>query len=59
MDEPEAPLSFTSTLSLVATLHELQTAPALRPVDWSALELVMHWREFLRQPDSYLRHLLD
>jgi predicted ATPase len=28
MDEPEAPLSFTSTLSLVVTLHDLASSGA-------------------------------
>src|SRR5262249_42104138 len=26
---------------------------------WESLELVHHWRRYLENPDSYLRHLLD
>jgi predicted ATPase len=29
----------------------------LRETRWEDLELVTHWREFLRTPDAYLRHL--
>jgi len=85
MDEPDAPLSFTSCLGLVALLHELSQAGSqavvathsplvaavpgasilelgawgLRAVRWDELDIVRHWREFLRRPDSYFRHLLD
>jgi len=30
----------------------------LRPADWDSLELVIRWQGFLRQPGSFLRHLL-
>jgi predicted ATPase len=85
LDEPDAPLSFTSCLGLVALLDELSQAGSqavvathsplvaavpgarilelgdwgLRAVGWDELDIVGHWREFLREPDSYFRHLLD
>jgi predicted ATPase len=85
MDEPDAPLSFTASLGLVALLHDLSLAgsqavvathsPVLaavpgasilelgewgfRPARWDELDIVGHWREFLREPDSYFRHLLE
>jgi predicted ATPase len=31
----------------------------IRPASWNQLELVAEWREFLREPQSFLRHLLD
>jgi len=31
----------------------------MRPASWGELELVAEWREFLREPQSFLRHLLD
>jgi predicted ATPase len=31
----------------------------LRPVAWSDLELVDHWRRFLNRPDAYLRHIIE
>jgi predicted ATPase len=85
MDEPDAPLSFVSTLSLVALLHDLAAAGGhvivathspivaavpgatilelgpwgIRPAArWEDLELVASWRQFLSQPESFLRHLL-
>jgi predicted ATPase len=83
LDEPEAALSFTSCLRLLAILDLVTEqgsqvimathSPVLaampgatilefddrgfRPVAWDDLELVAHWRTFLDQPDSYLRHL--
>jgi predicted ATPase len=85
MDEPDAPLSFTACLGLVALLHDLVRAGAqavvathspmvaavpgarvlelgewgMRPVAWDELDIVGHWRRFLREPDSYFRHWLD
>jgi predicted ATPase len=85
LDEPDAPLSFVSSLSLVALLHDLGQAGAqvvvathspvvsavpgarilelgpwgIRPSRWEELELVASWRQFLDQPQSYLRHLVD
>jgi predicted ATPase len=85
MDEPDAPLSFTSALSLVALLYQLSRAGSqavvathsplvaavpgasilelgawgFRAAAWDELDIVRHWREFLREPDSYFRHLLD
>jgi predicted ATPase len=85
MDEPDAPLSFVSCLSLVALLHDLAAAGGqiivathspilaavpgarilelgdwgIRPARWDELELVASWRQFLGQPRSFLRHLLD
>jgi predicted ATPase len=85
MDEPDAPLSFVSGLSLVALLHDLAAAGGqvivathspivasvpgarilelgpwgIRPARWEELELVAAWRQFLNQPQSFLRHLLD
>jgi len=85
MDEPDAPLSFTACLALVALLHDLVRAGAqavvathspmvaavpgasllelgewgMRPVAWDELDIVGHWRRFLREPDSYFRHWLD
>jgi Helix-turn-helix domain len=31
----------------------------MRPVRWDELDIVGHWRRFLREPDSYFRHWLD
>jgi predicted ATPase len=85
MDEPDAPLSFVSCLSLVALLHDLAEEGAqilvathspivaavpgatilelgdwgMRPAEWSDLELVAEWREFLREPDAFFLHLFD
>ena len=82
MDEPDAPLSFTACLGLVALLHDLARAGAqavvathspmiaavpgasllelggwgMRAVGWDELDIVGHWRRFLREPDSYFRH---
>ena len=85
MDEPDAPLSFTACLGLVALLHDLVGAGTqavvathspmvaavpgasilelgewgMRPARWDELDIVGHWRRFLREPDSYFRHWLD
>jgi predicted ATPase len=85
MDEPDAPLSFTACLSLVALLHDLAQAGSqavvathsplvaavpgatilelgewgMRAARWDELDIVDHWRQFLREPDLYFRHLLD
>jgi predicted ATPase len=85
MDEPDAPLSFTACLGLVALLHDLTRTGAqavvathspmiaavpgarllelggwgMRAVSWDELDIVSHWRRFLREPDSYFRHWLD
>lgn len=84
MDEPEAALSFTSCLRLVALMHDLGQFGAqvvcathspvlaatpgadvievgdhgLRRTAWEDLEVVDHWRRYLDNPDSYLRHLI-
>jgi predicted ATPase len=29
----------------------------IRPAQWDELELVANWRQFLSQPQSFLRHL--
>jgi predicted ATPase len=84
MDEPDAPLSFTSCLGLAALLHDLAQAGSqlivathspilaavpgasilelgpwgLRPAAWADLDLVAAWREFLREPGAFFRHLL-
>jgi predicted ATPase len=42
MDEPDAPLSFTASLGLAALLHDL----------------VVYWRQFLNNPQSFFPHLL-
>jgi predicted ATPase len=83
LDEPDAALSFTGTLSLVATLGDLVAGGAqvliathspvlaalpgarllevgdwgLREVEWSALELTANWRDFLQDPQAFLRYL--
>jgi predicted ATPase len=83
LDEPEAALSFSSTLGLVATLQRvvarggqvlcathspvlaampgariLEAGPwGLREAAWEDLDLVDHWRRYLAEPWSYLRHL--
>jgi predicted ATPase len=31
----------------------------LRPARWESLELVEHWRRFLDDPETYLRHVLE
>src|SRR5215469_11653035 len=85
MDEPDAPLSFTACLGLVALLDDLARAGAqavvathspmiaavpgarllelgpwgMRAVGWDELDIVGHWRRFLREPDSYFKHWLD
>lgn len=85
MDEPEAALSFTSCLRLVALMHELGRSGAqivcathspilastpgadivevgdhgMRRTTWAELELVDHWRRYLSNPESYLRHLIE
>jgi predicted ATPase len=85
LDEPEAALSFSSTLGLVAALQRvvgrggqvlcathspvlaampgariLEAGPwGLRETAWQDLELVDHWRRYLAEPGSYLRHLED
>ena len=86
MDEPESALSFTSTLVLIARLHDLAArgaqvivathSPLLvalpganivaldtkglhHVADWRDLDLVQHWRAYLADPTSYLRHILD
>jgi len=85
MDEPDAPLSFTACLGLIALLHDLARAGSqavvathsplvaavpgarilelghwgIRVARWDELDIVRHWRQFLREPDSYFRHLLD
>jgi predicted ATPase len=85
MDEPDAPLSFVSSLSLIALLHDLGAAGGqvivathspviaavpgarilelgawgMRPSQWQDLELVASWRQFLGQPQTFLRRLLD
>ncbi|SOE00994.1 AAA family ATPase [Blastococcus haudaquaticus] len=83
LDEPDAALSFTGTLSLVATLGDLVRSGAqvvvathspvlaalpgarllevgpwgLREAEWADLELTASWRQFLGDPQSFLRHL--
>ena len=83
LDEPDAALSFTGTLSLIAALGDLVRAGAqvvvathspvlaalpgarvlevgpwgLRDAEWADLELTASWRQFLGDPQSFLRHL--
>jgi predicted ATPase len=83
MDEPEAALSFSSCLRLVALMHQLGRTGAqivcathspilaatpgaeiievgehgVRRADWDQLDLVAHWRRYLADPRSYLRHI--
>jgi len=83
LDEPDAALSFTGTLSLVVHLRELLTGGAqvviathspvlaalpgarllevggwgLREAEWDELELTASWRQFLGDPQSFLRYL--
>jgi predicted ATPase len=83
MDEPDAPLSFTSSLGLAALLHDLAEAGGqaivathspvvaaipganllelgpwgIRPASWDDLSLVVSWRQFLRDPQAFFRHL--
>jgi predicted ATPase len=83
MDEPDAPLSFTASLGLVALLHDLADAGGqavvathspvvaatpgahllelgpwgIRPASWDDLSLVIEWRGFMRDPQTYFRHL--
>jgi predicted ATPase len=85
MDEPDAPLSFTSCLGLVALLHDLVMAGSqlvvathspvlaavpeanvlelgpwgIRPATWEDLNLVVSWRQFMRDPRAFLRHLIE
>ncbi|MBE1875462.1 AAA family ATPase [Myceligenerans pegani] len=84
MDEPEAALSFSSSLQLVAALHDSVqsgaqvicathspviaatpgadilelTEDGIRPSAWEDLDVVTHWRTYLNNPGSYLRHLV-
>jgi predicted ATPase len=83
MDEPDAPLSFTASLGLVALLHDLvdvgsqvvvathspivaavpgahllELGPwGIRPASWEDLGLVISWRQFMRDPQAFFRHL--
>jgi predicted ATPase len=83
MDEPDAPLSFTSSFGLAALLYDLAGtgsqivvathSPVLaavpgahlfelgswgiHPASWEDLDLVIAWRQFMRDPHSYFRHL--
>ncbi|WP_209305319.1 AAA family ATPase [Blastococcus sp. CT_GayMR20] len=83
LDEPDAALSFTGTLSLVVHLRELLSHGAqvliathspvlaalpgarllevgewgLREAEWEELELTASWRQFLGDPQSFLRYL--
>jgi predicted ATPase len=83
LDEPDAALSFTGTLSLVATLGDLVAGGAqvliathspvlaalpgarllevgdwgLRVAEWPDLELTANWRDFLQDPQAFLRYL--
>jgi predicted ATPase len=83
MDEPDAPLSFTSCLGLAALLHDLAEAGSqiavathspvlaaipgarllelgswgIRPASWEDLDVVIAWRQFMRDPQFFFRHL--
>jgi predicted ATPase len=83
LDEPDAALSFTATLSLVVQVAGLVAAGAqvvvathspvlaalpgarllevgswgLRETQWDDLELTASWRQFLGNPQSFLRRL--
>jgi predicted ATPase len=85
MDEPDAPLSFTTCLGLAALLHDLVTAGSqlvvathspvlaafpganvlelgpwgIRPATWEDLSLVVVWRQFMRDPQAFFRHLFE
>ena len=85
MDEPDAPLSFTSLLGLAALLHDLATAGSqlvvathspvlaavpganvlelgpwgIQPASWEDLSLVVAWRQFMRDPQAFFRHLFE
>jgi len=85
MDEPDAPLSFTSLLGLAALLHYLVGAGSqlvvathspvvaavpganllelgpwgIRPASWEDLSLVVAWRQFMRDPQGFFRHLFE
>lgn len=85
LDEPEAALSFSSCLSLMAVLSDVVarggqvicathspllsslpgaaifelTTAGLQRTEWSDLALVQHWRDYLAEPERYLRHLLS
>ena len=85
MDEPDAPLSFTASLGLVALLHDLVVTGSqvvvathspivaalpganllelgpwgVRHATWDDLGLVISWRQFMRDPQSFFRHLFD
>lgn len=70
LDEPEAALSLSSTLGLVATLQRVVAqrgqvlcathSPVLAVMPGAQdLQLVDHWRRYLGEPWAYLRHLQD
>jgi predicted ATPase len=85
MDEPDAPLSFTSLLGLAALLHDLAAtgsqlvvathspvlaavpganllelgAWGIQPASWEDLSLVVAWRQFMRDPQGFFRHLVE
>jgi predicted ATPase len=40
-----------------ATILELG-AHGIRPTQWSELDLVRHWRDYLGDPQAYLKRLL-
>jgi predicted ATPase len=85
MDEPEAALSFSSCLQLVAALDQLGkdggqvicathspvlcalpgaqilelTDEGIQPREWEDLTLVNHWRQFMSEPNSYIRYVVE
>jgi predicted ATPase len=65
LDEPEAALSFSSTLGLIGALGRIGATIleagdwGYRRTTWEELELVHHWRTYLEAPGRYLRHVLD
>jgi predicted ATPase len=84
LDEPEAALSFTACLSLIAAMDRVVmaggqvicathspllasmpgadilelTGAGLHRTQWDNLELVEHWKQYLADPNRYLRHIL-
>ena len=47
-------------LSAIPGAHLLELGPwGMRPSAWEDLSLVIAWRQFMRHPRSYFRHLFE
>ena len=47
-----------SVLAAIPRARPLELGPwGIRPASWEDLGLVVAWRQFMRDPQSYFRHL--